>query len=182
MDWVTSFTLIALPLFGCGLLVVGLCKKYDASWVVRRVFFPDTHEIVVKKWIDKKLSTVPVRAKFTEGALEFIKAKSGGESSILITLGHRYVGSRRAACWFPYAEVTLGVADQSDTYAKIESNVGIPVLVAREIYDVFQQEKIPLIVTTSGVWKFKKLNLKHDLSWPLYSKEETRRRVKRWTT
>jgi len=55
-------------------------------------------------------------------------------------------------------------------------------LVAREIYEVLKREKIPLIVTTSGLWKFKKLHLKHDLSWLLYSKEELRRRVNRWST
>jgi len=177
---VTSFTLVAL-LIGCGLLVVILCKKYDARWFVRRIFFPDAHEIVVKKWLDKELRNLSVRAKFTEGALEFIKARSGRESSVLIALGHRIVGSRRGSYWFPCVEVRLGMADPSEDFVKVESNAGIPVLVAREIYEVLKEQKIPLIVTTSGLWKFKKLNLGHDLSWFLYSKEEMRRRVKRWT-
>jgi hypothetical protein len=123
-----------------------------------------------------------VRAKFTEEALEFIKAKCGRGSSVLITRSHRYVGTRRGPCWFPCAEIRLGVADPSEDFAKVESNAGMPVLVASELYEVFKQEKIPLIVTTSGVWKFKKLDLRQDLSWLLYSKEEMRRRVKRWST
>ena len=85
-------------------------------------------------------------------------------------------------CSFPCAEIMLSVADPSEDFAKVESNAGIPVLVAREIYEVLKREKIPLIVTTSGLWKFKKLHLRHDLSWLLYSKEEFRRRVKRWST
>jgi len=151
-------------------------------WFVRRIFFPHAHEVVVKKWIDKELSNVSVRAKFTEGALEFIKAKCGRECSVLITLSHRYVRSRMGPCSFPCAEIMLSVADPSEDFAKVESNAGIPVLVAREIYEVLKREKIPLIVTTSGLWKFKKLHLRHDLSWLLYSKEEFRRRVKRWST
>jgi hypothetical protein len=152
------------------------------SWFVRRIFFPHAHEVVVKKWLDKELSNVSVRARFTEGALDFIKAKCGRESSLLITLGHRYVRSRMGPCSFPCAKITLSVADQSMDFVKVESNAGIPVLVAREIYEVLKREKIPLIVTTSGLWKFKKLHLKHDLSWLLYSKEELRRRVNRWST
>ncbi|HKM77832.1 MAG TPA: hypothetical protein VJZ03_02050 [Candidatus Bathyarchaeia archaeon] len=146
------------------------------------MLFPDAHEVVVKKWIDKEFSNVSVRAKFTKGALEFIQANCGRDSSVLITLSHRYVGSKRGPCWFPCAEIRLDVADPSEDLAKVESNAGMPVLVARELYEVFKQEKIPLIVTTSGLWKFKKLNLKQDLSWLLYSKEEMRRRVKRWST
>jgi hypothetical protein len=180
LDWVTSLTLIAL-LTGCGLLVVGLCKKYGVPWFFRRIFFADAHEIVVQKWIDKELSPISVRARFTKGALEFIETRCGRESSVLIILGHRYFGSRRGPYRFPCAEIRLGAADPSEDFAKVESNAGIPVLVAREIYEVFKQEKIPLIVTTSGIWKFKKLNLRHDLTWLLYSKEEMRRRVKRWT-
>jgi len=153
------------------------------SWFVRRIFFPHAHEVVVKKWIDKEFSNVSVRAVFTEESLEFIKAKCGPECLVLITLGHRYVRSRMGPCSFPCAKITLSVADQSDQsdFAKIESNAGIPVLVAREIYEVLKERKMPLIVTTSGLWKFKKLNLRHDLSWLLYSKEGMRRRAKRWT-
>ena len=168
-------------LIGCGLLAASLCKKYDVSWFVRRIFFPHAHEVVVKKWIDKALSNVSLHAKFTEGALEFIKAKRGRECSVLITLSHRYVRSRMGPCSFPCAKITLSVADQSEDFSKIESNAGVPVLVAREIYEVLRERKMPLIVTTSGLWKFKKLNLRHDLSWLLYSKEEMRRRAKRWT-
>ena len=74
------------------------------------------------------------------------------------------------------------MADPSEDFAKVESNAGIPVLVAREIYEVFKQQKIPLIVTTSGLWKFKRLVLRQDLSWLLYSKEERRRKRKRWSS
>ena len=138
------------------------------------------HEYVVKKWIDKELSNVSVRAKFTEGALEFIKGKCARESSLLITLRYRYIGGRGLYSYFsPCAEIRLGVADPCEDFAKVESNAGIPVLVAREIYEAFKQQRIPLIVTTSGVWKFKRLALKQDHSW-LYSKEEMRRKGTRW--
>jgi len=167
---------------GCGLLVVILCKKYDVSWFVRRTFFPDTHEVVVKKWLDKEFSNVSVCARFTEGALEFIKANCGRESSLLVTLGHRYFGSRKGPYTLPCAEIMLSVADPSGDFVKVEANAGIPVLVAREIYEVFKREKITLVVTTSGLWKFKKLRLRHDLSWLLYAKEEKRRRLRRWST
>ena len=150
------------------------------SWFVRRIFFPDAHEVVVKKWIDKELSNVSVRAKFTEGALKFIKAKCGRECSVLITLSRRYVRSRMGPCSFPCAEIRLGVADPSEDFVKVESNAGIPVLVVREIYEVFKQQRIPLVVTTSGLWRFKRLDLRGDLSWLLYSKEEMRRRRMGW--
>jgi len=73
------------------------------------------------------------------------------------------------------------VADPGEDFAQVPSNAGISVLVAREIYEVLKQEKIPLIVTTSGLWKFKRLYLKHDLSWLLYSKEEMGRKGRRWS-
>jgi hypothetical protein len=149
---------------------------------VRRIFFPHAHEYVVKKWIDKGFGNVSVRAEFTKGALEFIKAKGARESSLLITLSHRYVGSRKGPYSLPSPEIRLGTADPSEDFAQVESNAGISVLVAREIYEVLKQQKIPLIVTTSGFWKFKKLHLKQDLSWLLYSKEEMRRKGKRWST
>jgi hypothetical protein len=138
------------------------------------------HEYVAKKWIDRELSNVSVRAKFTKGALKFIKAESARESSVLITLRYRYFGSRRGSYSLPCAEIRLGVADPSVDFVKVESNAGIPVLVAREIYEVLKQRKSPLVVTTSGFWKFKGLDLRQDLSWSLY-KEEMRRKGKRWS-
>jgi hypothetical protein len=42
--------------------------------------------------------------------------------------------------------------------------------VEREIYEVLKQEKTRLIVATSGLWKFKKLELRPELSWLLYSR------------
>ncbi|MFI5450027.1 MAG: hypothetical protein ACHQ03_09745 [Candidatus Bathyarchaeia archaeon] len=149
---------------------------------MRRIFFPHAHEYVVKKWIDKELGKVSVRVDFTEGALEFIKVKCAKESSVLITLSHRYVGSRKGPYSFPCPEIRLGMADPSEDLARVESNAGISVLVAREIYEVFKQQKIRVIVTTSGLWKFKRLHLKQDLSWLLYSKEEMERKGKRWST
>jgi len=178
-DWVTNFTLITL-LIGCGLLVVQLCKKYDVPSLVRRFFFPHRHEYVAKKWIDKGLNNVSIRAKLTEGALEFIKTKSARESSLLISLRQQFVGSRKGPYPLPFAEIRLGVADPSEDFVKVESNAGIPVLVVREIYEVFKQQRIPLVVTTSGLWRFKRLDLRGDLSWLLYSKEEMRRRRMGW--
>jgi len=151
------------------------------QWSIRQIFFPHAHESVVKKWLDKQLVNVSVRAEFTKGALEFIKAKRANESSVLITLSHRYVGSRKGPYSLPCPEVRMDMADPSEDLAQVESNAGISVLVARDIYDVFKQQKIPMIVTTSGLWKFKKLHLKQDLSWLLYSKEEMGRKGKRWS-
>jgi hypothetical protein len=102
-----------------------------------------------------------------------------GEGSLLITINRQYVGSRKGPSSFPFAEIRLGVADSSEDFVRVESNAGISVLVAREIYEVLRQQRIPLVVVTSGFWKFKKLALKHDLSWALYSKEEMQRKGKR---
>jgi len=176
LDWVTNITVIALIIV-CSLLAVRVCKKYDIRSFVRRIFFPiflpHMHEYVAKKWID-----TPVHAKFTNGALEFIKAKCAKEFSLLIVLSYRYVRGRVGGVFLPYAEIRLGVGNPSDDIVEVESNATISVLVARQIYEVLKQEKIPLIVTTSGFWKFKKLRLRQDLSWFLH-KQETRRKAKR---
>jgi len=131
------------------------------------------------KWIEKGLDNVSVRAMFTDGAIKFIKAKYASGPSVLITLSHRYVGSRKGPSALPLAEIRLGVADPSKDFASVESNARIPLLVARDVYEVFKHEKIPLIVTTSGFWRFKKLDLKPDLSWLMYSREELRRKARR---
>jgi len=140
------------------------------------------HENVAKKWIEKENSNVIVSAKFTEGAIRFIKDKCEVESSVIVTLRNRYVGSRKGPYSLALAEVRLGLADPSHDFVKVESNVGITVLVTREIYELFDEEKIPLIIITSGFGRFKKLNLKQDLSWLMYSKEEMRRKRIRWST
>jgi hypothetical protein len=157
------------------LLLVRLCKKHDTSWSLRRIFLPHAHEYVVKKWLDKELDNVPVRAKFTKGALEFVAANRAGES-LLINLSRHYVGSRKGPSAFPCIEVRFSVADSGEDFVKVQSNAEISVLVEREIYEVFKQQKIPLIIVTSGLWKFKKLALKHDVSWRLYTKEELQRK------
>ena len=149
---------------------------------VRRIFMPHAHEYVAKKWIDRQLSNVTVRAKLTKSAVEFIKANRVGDSVLLVTLTSRYVGSRKGPYTLPSPEVRLGVESPEEDFVKVESDAGILVLVVREIYEVLKQQGIPLIVTTSGFWKFKRLDLAQDLSWILYTKEEMRRKGKRWST
>jgi len=152
----------------CCLLIARLRKKYDIPWHVRRIFFQHMHESVVKKWLEKESSNLAVRAKFTDRAVEFIKTKYSEEVSLRIILDHRYIGGTRGGVSLPCAEIRLGAADESDKFVKVESNVGILVLVAREIYEVLKQDRTLLIVTTSGLWKFKKLKLGQDFSWLLY--------------
>ena len=175
-DWVTSLIVIAV-LIVCGLLVLYLCEKYDILLFDHHIFFPYMDEY--KKWVDRELSNTSVQAEFTGGALEFIKARCPKESSLLIILGYRCIRSRGGGFLLPCAETRLGVPDPSADFVKVESNAGIPLLVARKIYEVLKQKKIPLTVTTSGLWMFKKLAVKQDLSWFLYS-EEMRRKGKRW--
>jgi hypothetical protein len=141
---------------------------------------PHAHEYVAKRWIDQQLSQRIVRAKFTKGALEFIKANRVGDSVVLITLTSRYVGSRKGPYTLPCPEVRLGLENPEEDLVKVESDAGISVLVVREIYEVLKQKGISLTVATSGFWKFKRLDLAQDLSWILYSKEEMQRKGKRW--
>ena len=70
----------------------------------------------------------------------------------------------------PSAKIRLGVRNPSEDLVKVHSNAGISVLVEREIYEVLKQKKRRLIVTTSGLWKFKKLELRPELSWLLYGR------------
>ena len=167
----------------CCLLVVRLWKKYDIPWHVRRIFLPHMHESLVKKWLEKDSINVSERVKFRDGAADFIKTKYSKEVSLQIILGSRYMGGAgRGRFSLPCAEIRLGAADESEDFVKVESNVGVSVLVAREIYEVLKQERIPLIVTTSGFWKFKKLELGEDFSWLLSRKkmqEEMRRKGRR---
>lgn len=168
--WVTDIAMGGL-LVVCCLLVVRLCKKYDIPWHVRGIFLPHMHESVVKKWLEKESSNVAVRAKFTDGAVDFIKTKYSKEVSLEIILSSRYMGGAgRGRFSLPCVEIRLGATDESEDFVKVESNAGILVLVAREIYEVLKQERIPLIVTTSGFWKFKKLEVAQDFSWLLYRK------------
>ena len=155
----------------CCLLVVRLCKKYDIPWRVGRIFLPHMRESVVKKWLEKESSNVAVRVKFSDSAVEFIKTMYSKEISLQIILGHINVGGSRGRVSLPCAEIRLGAADESEDLVKVESNVGVLVLVAREIYEALKQDRIPLIVTTSGFWKFKKLKLGQDFSWLLYRKK-----------
>ena len=175
-DWVTTSMVIAV-LIVCGLLVLYLCEKYDILLFGRHIFFPYVDEY--EKGKGKELTNVPVHAKFTEGALEFIKVRCPKGSSLLIILGYRYIRSRRGGFLLPCAETRLGVADPSEDFVKVESNAGIPVLVARKIYEVLKQKKISLTVTTLGFWMFKKLDIRPDLCWCLYI-EQMRREGKRW--
>jgi hypothetical protein len=80
----------------------------------------------------------------------------------------------------PFAETRLGsVENLGKDFVKVESKVGIPVLVERKIYEVLEQKKVCLTITASGLWIFKNLKLRPDLSWLLYT-EDMRRRGKRW--
>ena len=156
----------------CGFLVVRLCEKYGIPLFVRRIF-PYTNEYVAKKWIDRELSngSVPLHrpyVKLTDDAVEFIKAKSPKELALQISDSYR-IGYRIGA--LPSAKIRLGVADPSENFVRLISSAGIAVVVTRTICDVLKKENISLIVTTSGFWRFKKLELRPDLSWLLYKEK-----------
>ena len=141
----------------------------------RRISLPFTHEYVVKKWIDNELTHLTqqrrISVKFTQSAVAFIKAKYTRDISLQIILRYRFYTSRAGSFWEPYVETKLGMVDPHKEFVRVESNSGILVFMAKEIYGLLKQEDILFTVTTSGLWKYKKLKLKPNLSWLLSMKE-----------
>lgn len=176
LDWVLSLAL-AVPLIVCSLVAIRLWEKHEIRLFLHRAF-ANLHQRAVRRRIERRISYVIVLAKFTNGALKFIDTNCARESTVLIVPRYRYLRGRIVGTFLPYAEAKLGVAHLGMDFIKVQSNAQIPVLVGREICEVLKQEKISLIVTTSGFWKFRKLKLKDDLSWLLW-KQDTRREARR---
>ena len=162
----------------CGLLVLSLFEKYDILLFDRRIFFPHLNYRKIGK--DEEPHDIPVDVKFTQEALSFIEDKGPRKFLVQIILKHRYIRSRWGSFLMPFAETRLGsVENLGKDFVKVESKVGIPILVERKIYEVVEQKKVCLTITASGLWIFKNLKLRPDLSWLLYT-EDMRRRGKRW--
>jgi len=177
LDGVSSLIVVVL-LIACSLLAIRLCEKHDIPLFLHRILLPNMHEHASKKWIEKRITRIAVRAKFTNAALKLIGAKCRNGCSVLIVPSYRYVRGRGGGLFLSYAQARLGAADSSEDFVSVESNAEISVLVARGIYEILRQENVPLIVTTSGFWKFRKLRLRHDLSWFLW-RQETKGKAKR---
>ena len=172
-DRIAIITMFGLVLGS--ILILGLLKKRDLVALRRRMFLPFTHEYAVKKWIDNELThTVQQRkisVKFTQPAVAFIRARYPKDVSLQIILRYRFYTSRAGSFWEPNVDTRLGTVDPHEDFIRVDSNSGIPVFMAKEIYEVLKQENILLTVTTSGLWKYRKLKLKPNLSWLLYTKE-----------
>jgi hypothetical protein len=159
-----------------------LREKFDILFLVQRLLHPYKHECAAGKWTDEELSNVfdlhyhPF-VKFTNGALEFIEGKFPKQCSLQILLGYRIIGRMGR---LPYAEIRLGVMEPNEDFLRLDCNAEIPVMATRKIYDVLKGERVHLTVATSGFWRFKRLQLRPDLSWLLYKQEKREREVRRF--
>jgi len=149
-----------------------LSKKRQAFWNFKSILFPHTHESIVQRWIQNEQLNNSTRAVITDKAVEFIRARTRESFSVLIVLSYQFVGANRKGIFsLPRPVVELAVADPTEDLIELQSNMDMHVLVAREIYSVLKEEKVVLVVDVSGYWKFRRLELKPDLSWLLYSRQ-----------
>ncbi len=107
--------------------------------------------------------TSPLNILFSHGALSFINKRGLTEHMILVNLIYRAGGggcSGGPSTPTPHASVIMveGV-DPGEGFERVETRAGVPIYMAKPLFEAGKRAGNPLMLNVSGVWMFKRLKL-----------------------
>lgn len=100
---------------------------------------------------------------FSHGALNFIKKRGLNEHMILVNLVYR-VGSGGCSGGpstpTPHASVmVVEGGDPGEGFERVETKAGVPIYMAKPLFEAGKRAGNPLMLNASGIWMFKRLKL-----------------------